>query len=86
MYKSDLTVTNHSLIKTFMDGEGKGIMGAELYFFGEAHHLMGYSTFPSIRTVPSKARKADIRSPAGVLQGPDKDKGPLRQTAFSLFD
>lgn len=47
MYKSDLTVTNHSLIKTFMDGEGsRGIMGADLYFFDEAHHLMGYSTSP----------------------------------------
>lgn len=46
MFKSDLTVANHSLIKTFM-GTGKksvGLTGADLYFFDEAHHLMGYST------------------------------------------
>jgi len=45
MFKSDLTVANHSLIKAFMNGKkNTGLMGADLYFFDEAHHLMGYST------------------------------------------
>jgi|CZCB01.1.fsa_nt_gi ATP-dependent DNA helicase DinG len=48
LFESDLTVANHSLIKTFMENGNSestlGIMQADLYFFDEAHHLMGYST------------------------------------------
>jgi ATP-dependent DNA helicase DinG len=44
-FKSDVTVANHSLVRSFMGFQnGKGLMGADLYFFDEAHHLMNYST------------------------------------------
>lgn len=41
LFKSNVTVTNHSLVKSLM-----GTLKADLFFFDEAHHLMGYSTSP----------------------------------------
>lgn len=47
-FKSPLLVTNHAMIKSLLQKTGTeksklAVLNADLYFFDEAHHLMGYS-------------------------------------------